>query len=74
MLIESETFGGSSDHSLKYAISTYVVQKLGTSISVYVVGVEVTPPELNIDPILVTSDSVKRILALQQSLEKPSTI
>ena len=41
---------------------TYVVQEFGTSISLNVVTVEVSPTKLDIDPILVAGSTVGDVL------------
>ena len=45
-------------------MKTYIVQELGTSVPLDVVGVEVTPSQLNVDPELVARCAVQNILAL----------
>ena len=52
-------------------ITTYVVQKLGTSVSFNIVTVEVAPTELNINPVFVTGCTIWNIFdLLEESAER----
>jgi hypothetical protein len=43
---------------------TYIVQELGSSVTLYVVTVKVTPSQLNIDPELVAGSAIHLVLVL----------
>ena len=46
-------------------VKTYIVQELGTSVPLDVVGVEVTPSQLNVDPELVASGTIENVLTIR---------
>lgn len=54
------------DQSSAYTVerSTHIVEELGTSVSVDVVRIEITPSQLNVNPVLVAGSTVKHILAI----------
>ena len=45
-------------------MKTYVVQELRTGVPLDVVGIEVTPTQLNVDPELVARSTVQYVFAL----------
>lgn len=51
----------------------YIVKELCTSVSINVMGVEVTPPKLNVEPVLITRCPVIHILALKRVVSPTST-
>lgn len=70
MLIESETYEvGEGQHIAAKSgdkKATYVVQEFGTSVSLNIVRVEITPSELDIYPELVAGGTLQNILGLQK--------
>ena len=47
-------------------MQTYIVQELRTSVPLDVVGIEITPTQLNVDPELVARSTIQNILALNR--------
>lgn len=52
------------------ALGTYIVQKLRSSVSLDVVGIKVTPPQLNVDPEPVARCPIQDILDLHREFKK----
>lgn len=55
-------------------LGTYVVQELGSSVTLYVVAVEVSPSQLNINPELVASSAIHLVLVLLESRKLNRTV
>ena len=49
---------------------TYIIEEFGAGIALNVVGVEVTPAELDVDPIFVAGCTIENILVLQRQCLK----
>ena len=50
-------------------MKTYVVHELRTGVPLDVVGIEVAPTQLDINPELVTRRTIENVLALHKRLE-----
>ena len=48
----------------------YIVKELCTSISINVMGVEIAPPKLNVEPVLIARCPVIYVLALKRSSDE----